>query len=199
MVSTQKYYSVCADLIAEVIDLFDKPRFFHLGYDEETYGNQNLYQHVVVRQGDLWWKDFYFFVNEVEKRGTRSWIWSDYLWHHPELFLKKMPKSVLQSNWYYQEIISENDNFCTKSYVDLEKHGYDQIPTGGYYEASKGEFCNEKSSISTVKFCDKNIADSRLLGFLQTNWRPTIEDFRDPITKSIDQIGNAKKWYDENH
>ena len=38
MVSTETYYKVCTDLVREVIDIFDKPRFFHLGYDEETHG-----------------------------------------------------------------------------------------------------------------------------------------------------------------
>src|SRR4030042_1344767 len=36
MESTEKYYTVCRDLIREVIDLFDQPRFFHLGMDEEV-------------------------------------------------------------------------------------------------------------------------------------------------------------------
>ena len=78
MVSTEKYYSVCRDLIEEVVDIFEKPRFFHLGYDEETAAHQTHYKYVVVRQDDLWWKDFYFFVEEVEKNGSRPWIWSDY-------------------------------------------------------------------------------------------------------------------------
>ncbi len=197
MVSTQKYYDVCSDLIAEVIELFDKPRFFHLGYDEETAENQEYYKYVVVRQHDLWWHDFNFFVKEVEKNGARPWIWSDYLWHHSEEFLKKMPKSVVQSNWYYGEVFDEKET-CVKSYIDLEANGYDQIPCGGYYEASKNVYYSEKSIINTVKFCGKHIAEKRLYGFLETNWRPTIEDFRIPILKSIEQIGNAKKWYDEN-
>ena len=39
-VSTDLYYAVCRDLIAEVIDIFDQPRFFHLGMDEETMTHQ---------------------------------------------------------------------------------------------------------------------------------------------------------------
>ena len=42
-VSTDTYYDVCRDLIAEVIDLFDQPRFFHLGMDEETAEHQRYY------------------------------------------------------------------------------------------------------------------------------------------------------------
>ncbi len=46
---------------------FDQPRLFHLGLDEETYSHQSYQKHIVVRQGDAWWKDFYFLVEEVEK------------------------------------------------------------------------------------------------------------------------------------
>ena len=72
-----------------------------LGYDEETAEHQREYAYAVVRQHELWWHDFEFFVKQVERRGARPWIWSDYAWKHGEEFLKRMPKSVLQSNWYY--------------------------------------------------------------------------------------------------
>ncbi len=98
MLSTPKYYEVCSDLIQEVCEIFDHPRFFHLGYDEETYGHQQTYSYAVVRQGELWWHDFLWFVKVVEKRGARPWIWSDWMWAHPDEFLRRMPKSVLQSN-----------------------------------------------------------------------------------------------------
>ena len=39
------------DLIAEVSELFDGPRFFHIGMDEETFQHQRMYHYVVVRQG----------------------------------------------------------------------------------------------------------------------------------------------------
>ena len=92
MVSTRKYYEVCRNLIHEVIDLFDTPRFFHLGMDEETAGHQGGWDHVVVRQRNLWWGDLYFYIGEVEKKNVRAWVWSDYAWRHLDTFLKKMPK-----------------------------------------------------------------------------------------------------------
>ena len=36
MISTPEYYRVCADLIRDAIEIFDHPRFVHLGLDEET-------------------------------------------------------------------------------------------------------------------------------------------------------------------
>ncbi len=195
MVSTKEYYNVCSDLISEVCDLFDKPRFFHLGMDEETAKHQSHYNFVVVRQNDLWWNDFYFLVDEVEKKGSRAWIWSDYAWHYPDKFFKMMPKSVVQSNWYYAEQfdlkkINKDQQNYVNMYIELEAHGYDQIPTGSYHAE------NEKSIGNTVQFCKKHIDDSRLLGFLQTLWKPSIEEYRERILKGIELTGDAKKWFD---
>ena len=54
MISTPTYYKVCADVIRDVCEIFDRPALFHLGYDEETPGHQAQYEFLVVRQGDLW-------------------------------------------------------------------------------------------------------------------------------------------------
>ena len=62
MVSTPDYYKVCSDVIRDVCEIFDKPRFLHLGYDEESFGHQSRYAYGVVRSGSLWWEDFLFFV-----------------------------------------------------------------------------------------------------------------------------------------
>jgi len=42
-----------------------------------------------------------FFVEQVERAGVRPWIGSDYLWDHLDEFAERMPRSVVQSNWYY--------------------------------------------------------------------------------------------------
>jgi hypothetical protein len=193
MVSTQKYYSVCKNLISEVIDLFDTPRFFHLGMDEETAYYQRQHNYVVVRQNDLWWHDFYFYVNEVEKNNVRPWIWSDYAWHHPDLFYKKMPKSVLQSNWYYGsnfdlEKLSGNSKAGVKLYSDLEEHGFDQIPTGSNHS-------NDINMEATIEYCKDIIDSSRLFGFMTAPWRPTLAPCLDTHKEAIAQIGRGIKKF----
>jgi hypothetical protein len=198
MVSTKVYYDVCSDLIAEVCGLFGKPRFFHLGMDEESASHQRYQKHVVVRQNDLWWNDFLFLVSEVEKQGSRAWIWPDYmLWNTPEQFFGKMPRSVVQSNWYYGEDFElirpdGKTHQYVKSYLDLNAHGYDQIPTGSFHAE------NDESIGNTVRFCTAHIEDKHLLGFLQTCWKPTIEEYRERILKGIELAGDAKRWYDQN-
>lgn len=188
MLSTDIYYNVCRDLIAEVIDIFDKPRFFHLGMDEETYGHQRIYEYVVVRQYDLWWHDFLFLVKEVEKAGVRAWIWSDYVWEHPELFWERMPKSVLQSNWYYGEDFSV-DHPYVKAYLDLEEHGYDQIPTGS-------NWTSPLNFERTVRFAKRRIAPERLKGFLQTTWKPTLPEYRERHLSAIEQVAAARRVFE---
>ncbi len=195
MVSTDTYYGVCGDLIRETCQLFDKPRFFHLGMDEETL--QTRYKHVVVRKNDAWWKDFYYLVDQTEKNGSKAWIWSDYmLWHYPEQFYKKMPKSVVQSNWYYRTQFTA-DSKRVKYYIDLSKAGYEQIPAGGYLTGPY--FANYKSPElnigGTVEFCKNHVDDKLLLGFLQTWWGPTIEETRDRMLGGIRLLGEAEKLH----
>ena len=187
-VSTDLYYQVCADLIAEVIELFDRPRFFHLGMDEETARHQRYYEYVVIRQYDLWWHDLLFFVEQVEKGGVRPWVWSDYVWEHPDLFYARMPHTVLQSNWYYRPAFDDaegEDANRVRAYRELEAHGFDQVPTGS-------NWTTPDNFGRTVAYCRQHIAPQRLLGYLQTVWKPTLEECRERHMQAIQLVGQAR-------
>jgi hypothetical protein len=187
MVSTETYYRVCRDLIGEVMDLFGGPRLFHLGMDEETAGHQRNFAYAVMRQHELWWHDFLFLVDQVERRGARAWIWSDYVWHNPGAFFKNMPKRVLQSNWYYGASFSKKLVYV-QAYLDLEKHGYDQVPTGSNWST-------DLNFQRTVWFCNRHIAAKRLKGFLHAPWHPTLEAKRQHLMTAVDQASEAlAKW-----
>lgn len=190
MVSTKKYYEVCGNLISEVIEIFNYPRFFHLGMDEEGFDLPGR-DYGVVRKNHLWWGDLYFFISQVEKKGVRSWIWADYGWDHPEEFFNKMPNSVVQSNWYYGASfelnkLSDRSKTMVNFYQDLQTHGYDQIPTGSNHS-------NDTNFESTVEYCKKVINPSNLLGFMQTPWRPTLAPCMDRHQKAVKQLGRAIK------
>lgn len=187
-VSTPAYYQVCSDLISEVCDIFDKPRFFHLGMDEETYEHQKHHEYVVIRQYDLWWHDFLKLVGSVEAEGPRAWIWSDYIWNHPDLFAERMPKSVLQSNWYYGNDFSE-DLVYVKPYKDLDSLGFDQVPTGSNYNT-------QENFELTVEYCSKAISPDKLKGFMQTPWIPTLMECRDRHLAAIEQVERARKGFE---
>ncbi|HXK45666.1 MAG TPA: Tat pathway signal protein, partial [bacterium] len=186
-VSTDTYYAVCRDLIEEVCSIFDQSRFFHLGMDEETANHQRFALYAVMRQHTLWWHDLYFLIDQVEKQNVKAWVWSDYMWHHPDIFFKKMPESVVQSNWYYGKVFKSSINYV-KAYLELEEHCYDQIPTGSNWSF-------EENFSNMVSYCSRRISQKRLLGFLQTIWFPTIKPFRKKHLNAIKIVGDTiKNW-----
>jgi hypothetical protein len=166
---------------------------------------------VVLRQHDLWWRDFLWFVEQVESRGARPWIWSDYIWDHTDRFLERMPKSVVQSNWYYGQNFdagvdrrkaAEKDLDLTlapgtgrtkttpfHAYFDIESGGYDQFPAGSI------DVCDSNFP-DTIPFVQKHLPSNRVLGFMQTTWRPMLEPYRDRFELGIEAFAEGRRRYD---
>ena len=191
MLSTPEYYRVCEDVIAEVGEIFDKPRFFHLGYDEENWKCQRACAFAVVRQGEMWWHDFLKISGFAEKRGMRPWIWSDYAWDHDEEFLSRMPRSVLQSNWYYGTHFEASKNahrvIRCKMFKRLSDAGFDEVPCGSNYES-------DENIGALVQYCDKAIAPEHLKGFLMAPWFATLPGKEGrKLLEAMDQVGAAMK------
>ena len=193
MVSTPLYYQVVEDLIDEVCELFE-PRFIHLGLDEETYEHQARYDYAVVRQNDLWWKDLYFYVRCAEKNGVRPMMWSDYARNHPEEFVQKCPKSMVQCVWYYfnqyGDDIEEKYRIRIMPIDVLEKAGFDQLPTGSIeYDFD----CMPK----LVDYCTDHISKEHLLGFMQTTWAPIMDQWKYMLDKGNAATMDGIKVYEE--
>ena len=191
MVSTRKYYQVCEDVIKDVAEIFDRPRFLHLGYDEETYAHQRQHRFVVCRQGELWWHDFLWFADVTERAGCRPWIWSDYVWHHKDEFLRRMPKSVMQSNWYYDADFSvKNKEGKERTYVAayewLDKAGFEQIPTGSNWSC-------DSNFQGTVDFCDSHCDKSLIKGYMMASWMRTIPAHEKKALASVDIMAKTIK------
>ena len=195
--STPEYFKVCSEIIGDVAEVFDVSPLFHVGFDEETYFIQNVnkFEYKRLRSGDAWWRDFLWFVGEVEKHGMRPWIWSDMCWEHKDEFLARMPRSVLQSNWYYEKefdisaMKKENRKVMVETYATLEKARYDQMPCGSTYS------CRENFG-KTVSYCRDMIKDGRLKGFFMAPWYyRTQEDSRTKIMESLDVMAEVIKNY----
>ncbi len=190
MLSTPKYYEVCADIIGEVCELFGYPRLFHLGMDEENYANQTFREMVQIRGEKLWWHDFHFLCGECEKHGARPWIWSDYYWDHPDLFVKNMPKSVLQSNWYYGYFQtyapgSYNDKGM-QAYIKLNELGYDQVPTCSTW-------ANGTNTEQTLRWAKAYISPELLKGFMTAPWFRTTEENEYVLKSDAARLYYARK------
>ncbi|MBE6550493.1 MAG: Tat pathway signal protein [Ruminococcaceae bacterium] len=193
MLSTSIYYKVCKDLIDEVCQLF-KPRYFHLGMDEETYSNQRFLDFCCIRQFDLWWKDLYYLVDCVEKNNARAWVWSDFAWSDPDAFFSKMPKSVIQSNWYYSGIfdgpeLTDGHKNRLHIYEKLDEAGYDQVPTGSVWSAME-------NFEGLTKYCTEHISDKSFMGMMQTTWERIDPNWMHVHEKAIKTITDAKTWYE---
>ena len=57
MVTTTPYYNACRDLIRDAAEMFDHPRFLHIGYDEERISHQKGFL-MAPWAGDYDEKDF---------------------------------------------------------------------------------------------------------------------------------------------
>ena len=192
MLSTKKYYEVCRDIIKETCELFDA-RFFHIGFDEETYEHQREYDYITVRNGDLWWHDLKFMAQCVEENGARALVWSDYARTKPDEFVEKLPKSVIPVNWYYFTEFGENLSEFARIRVEpfhiFEQHGFDQIPGGSV------EYCKDNME-KLAEYCKKHIAPERLLGFIQTTWASVEEKYSDRLFDGATALGDAIKIFE---
>ena len=186
MVSTPDYYKVVDDVIGDAIEVFDHPRFIHLGFDEERVEWQRDNNYFVSRQGELWWHDFLYTCTCAEKRGVRAWVWSDMGPHKPE-YVQRCPKSILQTLWYYDAYNAKlsmdqkvNPHWWKlQNMLDLDKHGFDQIPCGtnwiGHKRRSMGVNGDDVMGL-VVKFAREHLGPEHLKGFLMAPWTSIKDD-----------------------
>lgn len=201
MVGTPEYYDVCASAIAEVAEVFEKPRFFHIGMDEENYDQTNCFTgYGVFRRGEMWWHDVNFYAKCVEKAGCRPWMWNSYMLNWQDDYLRNCPKSILQSSAYYKfgfdvypdEPKNKNSEWYWKTHLQqmklMDEHGFDQIPcSSNFYES--GSFAG------LVEWCDANLVNKEhLLGYLMASWEFTLPGYcEEKNIAAIAELGTAKK------
>ncbi|HNX04404.1 MAG TPA: hypothetical protein PKI32_02825 [Opitutales bacterium] len=193
MLATRKYYEVSADLIRDVWEMFDGPRMIHLGYDEENWENQCRYEYAVIRQGELWWHDFLWFVGQVEKLGMQAWIWTDCNRKDPETFYRRMPKSVVQSNWYYGKNFNGEGETAARAdtdrtrlgyYADFSRAGFQQIPCGSNWYVD-GNFP------ALARYCQRHVSKTSLRGMLTAPWFKTVPANRAKLLGAAAEMAEA--------
>ena len=204
MVASEPYYRFCEDLIADVVEIFDRPRFFHIGADEEKLPPQtSKAEYVCVRQGNLWFHDVEHLIRTIEQHGVRAWMWADVFWDQPELFVKRIPRSVLVSNWYYRAMSDETlrargEKWFQESvkrrdaYLGLDQAGYEQVPcASNFYDVPRvmedtGVYAREKLSPERVK------------GLMMASWygmRPVVKE---RLLAGAGQLAEAVRLYRKN-
>ena len=174
MISTPVYYQVCADLIKEVCELFDNPRLFHLGLDEEMEYYQKDYDMTVIRQGKLWEHDVLFLCEECRKNGARPWIWGSFgAKYHTEFIANELPKDVLMSGGWYSNLLppekrtSRPQDYLGPDALELyNDSGFEtvvMVSTWGF----------KASTLQIMRFTKDRMDQDRILGFLTAPWLMT--------------------------
>ena len=202
MLTLPKWYEVVKDVLRDAYEAFDRPRFIHIGFDEEDTDHSGGRCYFVMRTGELWWRDFLHAVRCVEALGARPWVWSDFGWKHKEYFTR-CPKSVVQSNWYYDESYGgfDPDRYAGTSqkerlleFWELEKAGFDQIPCGTNWIGWKRRQLKigaDDVMGELVKLGRKVIAAERRLGFMMAPWCRCDVESEAKIAKAIDLLADA--------
>ncbi len=170
MVGTDKYYDVCRDLIEEVIDLFDTPKLFHLGLEEEDYASQKTQPVAIVRAPYKKCEDANFMFDICRNKGVRPWIWADLNtvngFGGEAAFRTAVDKDVLLSNWEYRKPFRATSEF--EHYINLGEWGYEQVPTSSI----SGWHCN---NFDTLNFCKNCVDESSIVGYMEAPWEKTVE------------------------
>ena len=205
MTSSRPYYEVVSDVVRDVAEVFGWPRYFHIGFDEEIPVAVRGRTPVVIREGDLWWHDLFYVVNEVERCGARAMVWSDKICSGREDFLKKMSKRVLQVPWYYGADFSDKEltwrpelekkldswdsqGNLASAILELDRAGFDLLPC-------TSNWSTVRASGAMLKFCKERIDATHLKGLMTAPWAKSIPEELPKLKEGIRVFAEAKRKY----
>lgn len=150
MISSSKYYDVCKNLIDEVYDMFEAPKYFQLGMDEETAFESSKENYVIFRKGDLLMHDIKFLIDEVKSKGAMPWIWADPFLYHTENYKKYISADdAILSPWYYY-------SFKKEHYIPLKES--DRWNIFGHFIEQGFEFAEDLSEATMWRQLFKDVA-----------------------------------------
>lgn len=222
MMSTPTYYRVCRELITEVYDLFDKPRFIHLGMDEE--GDPQFFDRlemVAYRRGELIWHDLQYLCDCVRDCGTTPWIWADLCLEYPEEFRKRVGKDVMLSPWNYNALRPEHYTPIASKQRHIDYYGKEPYKSMNLTYVEEEPFCTRFMAqaapaardgykivpcVSTWAECEYNTDDNawyfkenapaeNLAGFMTAPWKHTTMENVDEIIRSMELLKEAREKY----
>lgn len=198
MVGTETYNRVCEEILSEVIDIFDRPKFFHLGLDEERVENQMHSPVTRIRAPYKRLEDALRLFETCRRKGVRPWMWCDFEvvegFGGDEEFCRTIPKDVLLSNAYYNDIYrTQGPSKRAQLYGKLGDWGYEQIPT-----------CSRWFSIwnprHTLRYCTETVNPDSIIGYMDAPWLFSVEEHKYGLMNDAQLFGYAKrKYYPEQH
>jgi hypothetical protein len=106
-----------------------------------------------------------------------------------------MPKSILQSNWYYggfNDFPAEHPHYnMIRAYELLDAHGYDQILTGSTWSIDDNLW-------QTVAHGKNVLTPSLVSGYLAAPWQFTLQKTKYTLLDDAHRLYLARcEWYPE--
>jgi len=115
MVCSKKYEAVVHDLIRDAYEVFGRPKYIHIGFERDGRNPRKPDDGlVIVRQGDLWMRNFAKAADWVRETGACAWAWFDYPWGLGD-FLADCPKDVVYTNFRPLAEAKTGDQFAPAS------------------------------------------------------------------------------------
>jgi hypothetical protein len=208
MKGSEEYRAVVKDLIDEVSAIFDSPRFFHLGMNEEHLLDparqrlwwQNSYtrEGLMPREPEVWWADLAYYISCVEANGARPWIYGDYYFDHPEGWEERLPKScVLSHGWFERILLAADGSYPNRrayeAYRDTFAMGYDQIPVGSAWT------CQVNMAQLVYQYMECGYVNEHLLGFNVAPLQATTDINRYALLNDAHRLGLARGMFEEQY
>jgi len=220
MLSTPTYYKVCRDLITEAAELFDHPKYIHLGMDEEDARHAKVSQLAVYRHKELLWHDLQFYFDCVRDTGATPWIWADPCFEYPEDFRKQIQTDdLVLSPWMYNAIYPEHltpvssrqvyvDYYSKEPYASLNMQFVEEDPfvirfmnhalpciNDGYTVIPCVSTVNRcrYNAVDTLRYFKENADSERVVGFITSPWQALIPQKEGLILQDIRVFGKAKQ------
>lgn len=202
---SETYNRVVMDLIHEVCEIFQYPRFFHLGMNEEELLEETevtpwwrayYKKNSVMRSEEEWYRDVAYYIECVETHGARPWIYSDYYWKHPTHWEKKLPKSCILSGWWFERVILDPngnypDRIAYQAFRDMHAMGYDQIPAAS-------DFTSQQNIAQTVYlFMEMGYADEHLLGFNACPMQAAVDLNYYTLLNNANRLMHARRMFED--
>lgn len=193
MVGTETYNRVCCEVLDEVAEVFDRPKFFHLGLDEEMVNNQANFPVTRIRSPRQKLHDANLLFDVLRSKGIRPWIWADLEvvegFGGEETFQSVIPKDVLLSNAYYGELYrNQGTSKRAELYIKIGEWGYEQIPTCSRWFT----FLNPRH---TLRYCKANVRPESIVGYLDAPWLFSVPEHYYGLLNDAQLYGYAKRRY----
>lgn len=216
MTSSKPYYDFCKDVLAEIYEMFEQPRYIHIGMDEEDFINTRVSEYAVYRKGNLLMHDIKFLSDVVNGLGAKPWIWHDPTTDYTEEFTEMFsPDEIIISPWWYwhyngkekSPIITDFEGLYANRGIQYEEDiplrrrflerilplmdkGYKYIPTpSNFYKMAN-------NTDETVEYFKNGTpSDDQILGYMTAPWRETISKYKDDILESLELLKEAREKY----